>query len=58
MCFVDPTPALLAEAKPRATTAVEGRQNTGVSTGFSKLEIVITRSAPAVDPLYFAPTLL
>ncbi len=23
-----------------------------------KLEIVITRSAPAVDPLYFAPTLL
>ncbi len=36
MCFVDPTPALLAEAKPRETTAVEGRQNTGVSTGFSK----------------------
>jgi hypothetical protein len=36
VCFVDPRPQLLPEAKPRATTAVEGPQNTLLSRGLSK----------------------
>jgi hypothetical protein len=35
VCFVDPRPPL-PEAKPRATTAVEGPQNTLLSRGLSK----------------------
>jgi hypothetical protein len=34
--FVDPRPELLPEAKLRATTAVEGPQNTLLSRGLSK----------------------
>ena len=33
MCFVDSRPPLLPEANPRATTAVEGPQNTLRSRG-------------------------
>jgi hypothetical protein len=36
VCFVVPRPPLLPEAKPRATTAVEGPQNTLLSRGLSK----------------------
>ena len=36
VCFVDQRPLLLPEAKPRATTAVEGPQNTLLSRGLSK----------------------
>jgi hypothetical protein len=36
VCFVDPRPPLLPEAKLRATTAVEGPQNTLLSRGLSK----------------------
>ena len=36
VCFVDPRPPLLPDAKPRATTAVEGPQNTLLSRGLGK----------------------
>ena len=41
MCFVDPRPPLLPEAKPRATTAVEGPQNKLLSRGLSDKCFVI-----------------
>ena len=44
MCFVDPRPPLLPEAKPKATTAVEGPQNTLLSRGLSKYISVLLYS--------------
>ncbi len=36
VCFVDPRPSMLPQAKPRETSMVEGPQNTLLSRGLSK----------------------